>query len=155
MFFKSELQVDLDFYDGLEEVDTSHYIQSTEWDLVGHPAKKNLKYYPCCEEPYPDLTFHLHIKRMENFYAQVFIVPAVALSLLTPVIFALPSAGAHRYVLGKYQHTIIILAPPSADAQSTEMQLDNSHTCTSMFSSWTFWLMTSEVMLIQLVYTAQ
>ena len=94
------LQVHLDFYNNMEEIDVTDYVASNEWAIVDHPAKKNLKYYPCCEEPYPDLTFTLHIKRMENFYTQVFIVPGVVLSLLAPVMFALPAAGPHRYVLG-------------------------------------------------------
>ena len=98
--------MDLDFYDDMEEVDISDYYYSNEWKLVEHPAQKNLKYYPCCEEPYPDLTFTLRIRRLENFYTQVFIVPAVVFSLLTPVIFALPATGAHRYVLGESPDTM-------------------------------------------------
>lgn len=31
-------QLNLEFYDGLEEVDVTDYIPSNEWDLLGHPA---------------------------------------------------------------------------------------------------------------------
>ena len=36
--------LDIDFYDGLEEIDVSDYIESNEWGLIGHPAIKNVKY---------------------------------------------------------------------------------------------------------------
>ncbi len=37
----------------------SDYIESNEWILTDHPAIRNVKYYPCCEEPYIDLTFSI------------------------------------------------------------------------------------------------
>jgi len=39
------------------KVDVSDYTASNEWEIVSHPAQKNIKYYSCCTEPYPDLTF--------------------------------------------------------------------------------------------------
>ncbi len=36
-------KLDLDFYDGLEEVDVSDYIESNDLGLTGHPAVKNVK----------------------------------------------------------------------------------------------------------------
>ena len=41
----------------------SDYVPSNEWMVVDSPAVKNIKYYPCCEEPYPDLTFTVKLKR--------------------------------------------------------------------------------------------
>ncbi len=46
-------QLDLDFYDDLEQMDLSDYIHSNTWRVVEAPAKKNVKYYACCQEPYP------------------------------------------------------------------------------------------------------
>ncbi len=36
-------KMDLDFYDGLEEIDVSDYIANGDWGLLGHPARKNVK----------------------------------------------------------------------------------------------------------------
>jgi len=38
-------------------MDLTSYYQSVEWDLMKVWAKKTNNKYPCCEEPYPDVTF--------------------------------------------------------------------------------------------------
>ena len=101
-------KLNIEFYDGLEEVDTSDYIDSNEWDLIEHPAFKNVKYYPCCEEPYPDLTFRLKIKRIAAFYNYILILPCVLLSSLTLVIFWLPPESPAKMMLGKLNHTEVV-----------------------------------------------
>ena len=55
-------QLDMEFYGGDEQIDLNDYVPSNEWDVLSHQAKKNIKYYPCCREPYPDLTFTLELK---------------------------------------------------------------------------------------------
>lgn len=93
-------KLNIDFYDDLEEVDVSDYIPSNEWNLIAHPAVKNVKYYPCCAEPYPDLTFNLKIKRIAAFYNYILILPCVLLSSLTLVIFWLPPESPAKMMLG-------------------------------------------------------
>jgi len=39
-------------------MDLSAYYPSVEWDLMKVWAKKTNFHYPCCPEPYPDVTFH-------------------------------------------------------------------------------------------------
>jgi hypothetical protein len=94
-------KLNIDFYNGLEEIDVNDYIKSNEWELTGHPAKKNVKYYPCCKEPFPDLTFTLTIKRIAAFYNYILILPCVLLSSLTLVIFWLPPESPAKMMLGK------------------------------------------------------
>ena len=36
-------EVDVNVYDGLEEVDVSDYVQNNEWGLLRHSAVKNIK----------------------------------------------------------------------------------------------------------------
>ena len=93
-------KLDVDFYDSLEEVDVTDYVQSNEWRLLAHPAKKNVKYYPCCKEPYPDLTFTIKVKRLAIFYSFILILPTVLLSFLTLVIFWLPPESPAKMTLG-------------------------------------------------------
>ena len=95
-------KLDLVFYDGSEEVDVNDYIESNEWVLVEHPAIRNVKRYPCCEEPYIDLTFTLKVKRMGAFYSYILILPCVLLSSITLVIFWLPPESSAKMILGEY-----------------------------------------------------
>ena len=46
-------KLDINFHDDQEAMETSDYVESNEWALLEHPAKKNVKYYQCCTEPYP------------------------------------------------------------------------------------------------------
>ena len=57
------LQLNPEFLNDLEEIDISDYKDNDSYELVRHPAVKNVKYYPCCEEPYPDLTFTAVFKK--------------------------------------------------------------------------------------------
>jgi len=34
-------------------IDLREYYPSVEWDILGVPAERHEKYYPCCSEPYP------------------------------------------------------------------------------------------------------
>jgi hypothetical protein len=45
-------------------IDLREYYPSVEWDILGVPAERHEKYYPCCAEPYPGKIFTLK-KRIE------------------------------------------------------------------------------------------
>ncbi len=47
-------------------MDLSDYVASNDLGITGHKGVKNVKYYPCCEEPYPDITFVLEFTRMKK-----------------------------------------------------------------------------------------
>ncbi|GBP43233.1 Acetylcholine receptor subunit alpha-L1 [Eumeta japonica] len=34
-------------------IDLREYYPSVEWDILGVPAERHERYYPCCEQPYP------------------------------------------------------------------------------------------------------
>jgi len=38
---------------------------STEWKIVRNSATRNERHYPCCPEPYTDITFNLTIQRVD------------------------------------------------------------------------------------------
>jgi hypothetical protein len=96
-------KLDIDFFDGKAMVDLSDYVESNEWTVMSAPAKKNIKKYPCCDEPYPDLTFTVNIKRQPAFYNYILILPCVLLSSLTLVLFWLPPESPAKMVLGTYE----------------------------------------------------
>ena len=41
-------QLDISFFDGREEFNLNDYMKSHEWDVLAHPAEKNIMKYPCC-----------------------------------------------------------------------------------------------------------
>lgn len=38
-------------------IDLREYYPSVEWDILGVPAERHERYYPCCQEPYPGELF--------------------------------------------------------------------------------------------------
>jgi Neurotransmitter-gated ion-channel ligand binding domain len=80
-------------YNGTIEIgiDLKDFYRSVEWDLLAVPAQKNNKYYPCCTEPYPDITFNITIRRKTLFHTVNLIIPCVAITFLTVIVFHLPS----------------------------------------------------------------
>ena len=94
-------KLDINFLDGISYVDVAEYMKSNEWELVEWPAVKNTKHYAGLDEPYPDLTFYLKMKRVAAFYNYILILPCVLLSFLTLVIFWLPPESPAKVMLGK------------------------------------------------------
>ncbi|CAH1797211.1 unnamed protein product [Owenia fusiformis] len=80
-------------------VDLRDYYRSVEWDLLSAPARRNEKFYPCCVEPYPDITFTIEMRRKTLFYTVNLIIPCVAISFLTVLVFYLPSNSGEKITL--------------------------------------------------------
>jgi len=72
-------------------IELKDFYPSVEWDLLGVPAIKNEKYYTCCSEPYPDITFNITIRRKTLFHTVNLIIPCIAITFLTVLVFYLPS----------------------------------------------------------------
>merc|ERR1712158_142923 len=80
-------------------MDLQEYYISTEWDVMTVPAVRNEKYYPCCEEPYPDIIFYLALRRKTLFYTVNVIIPCVGISFLSVLVFYLPSDSGEKVSL--------------------------------------------------------
>jgi len=63
------------------------------------PAQRNEKYYPCCEEPYPDIIFTIKLRRKTLFYTVNLIIPCVGISFLSVLVFYLPSDSGEKVSL--------------------------------------------------------
>merc|ERR1719500_1846862 len=89
-------------------MDLRDFYISTEWDVMEVPAQRNEKYYPCCEEPYPDIIFTLKLRRKTLFYTVNLIIPCVGISFLSVLVFYLllaeiiPPTSLSVPLLGKY-----------------------------------------------------
>jgi nicotinic acetylcholine receptor len=77
-------------------MDLQEYYISTEWDVMTVPAVRNEKYYPCCEEPYPDIIFYLTLRRKSLFYTVNVIIPCVGITFLSVLVFYLPSDSGEK-----------------------------------------------------------
>ncbi|EFO18871.2 hypothetical protein LOAG_09624 [Loa loa] len=77
-------------------IDLSDYYPSVEWDIIGVTGKRHEIRYSCCESPFIDLTFELHLRRKTLFYTVNLIFPIVGISFLTALVFYLPSGGGEK-----------------------------------------------------------
>ena len=77
-----------------------------EWAVSGISSKRNVAYYACCVEPYPDVTFTIHMKRGSLFYIINLIAPCFLIFLISFLGFFLPVESGEKVSL----ETTILLA---------------------------------------------
>lgn len=80
-------------------INLKQYYPSVEWDILGVPAERHEKYYPCCAEPYPDIFFNITLRRKTLFYTVNLIVPCVGISYLSVLVFYLPADSGEKIAL--------------------------------------------------------
>ncbi|XP_068187833.1 neuronal acetylcholine receptor subunit alpha-10-like [Antennarius striatus] len=90
----------MDLFNALDSADLADFIPNVEWEVLGMPAKKNVILYGCCSDPYPDITFTLHLKRRASFYIFNLILPCMMISFLAPLGFYLPADSGEKVSLG-------------------------------------------------------
>ena len=94
-----------------DNVDLSNYVDNGEWELVDVLTVRRVITYACCPEPFPDVTFYIHMRRRTTYYTFNVIIPCTILSGLTIAGFFLPAesgekvetflSGKVRLLLGK------------------------------------------------------
>ncbi|XP_008302876.1 neuronal acetylcholine receptor subunit alpha-7 [Stegastes partitus] len=82
------------------EADITDYIANGEWDLVEVPGRKNEHIYECCEEPYPDVTFTVVMRRRTLYYGLNLLIPCILISTLALLVFLLPADSGEKISLG-------------------------------------------------------
>ncbi|XP_022096242.1 neuronal acetylcholine receptor subunit alpha-3-like isoform X1 [Acanthaster planci] len=80
-------------------VDRQDYWENAEWEIVDTPVVKHTIKYPCCEQTYVDITFHFKLHRKSLFYVVTFVVPCVLITMITILVFYLPSNCGERTTL--------------------------------------------------------
>ena len=78
---------------------TLFYIESGEWDLKEYTFKHNLVYYPCCKEPYSDVTATIKVRRKPFYVFFHLILPAFLISLMSSFVFYLPPDSGEKVTL--------------------------------------------------------
>ena len=102
-----------------------YYVSANqEWSVSGITAMRHEKYYACCSEPYPDVTFTIHMQRGSLFYVFNLMAPCYLIYVISFLGFFLPVESGEKVNL----ETTILLAlvvfllmvvemmPPTPDA---------------------------------------
>ncbi|XP_069175739.1 neuronal acetylcholine receptor subunit alpha-10 [Procambarus clarkii] len=83
-----------------EEGDLSNYVTNGEWDLIDMIVDRNVVFYSCCEAPYPDITYHIILRRRPLFYVFNLILPCVLITGIALMSFYMPSDSGEKVTLG-------------------------------------------------------
>jgi hypothetical protein len=93
-------------YDGFrlnltnEPVDLENMIKTSNWKLIATNSTTNEKFYPCCPEPYDDVTFTLTLQRKSTLQAQSLCAAACLTTLLVLISFWIhPNQVLTKYLL--------------------------------------------------------
>ncbi len=83
-----------------EEGDITNYIKNGEWHLVQFSARKFLKMYSCCEQPYPEIHYKLTIRRRPLYYVFNLVFPCLLITLVAFLGFYLPPDSREKVSIG-------------------------------------------------------
>ena len=80
-------------------MDLSEFYLSVEWDVMAVPARRKERFYSCCPQPYPDITFNITMRRKTLFYTVNLIFPCVVISFMSVLVFYLPCQSNEKISL--------------------------------------------------------
>ncbi|XP_041369292.1 acetylcholine receptor subunit alpha-L1-like isoform X1 [Gigantopelta aegis] len=80
-------------------VDLRDFYPSLEWDLLEVNAQKNTRLDPLGKSTYPDITFMVTMRRKTLFHTVNLIIPCVAISFITILVFYLPCDSGEKTTL--------------------------------------------------------
>lgn len=85
----------------LKKVDYDQkYEPDPRWELKNTKAEKKTLFYPCCPESYDSIIYSSEFRRRSSQYVHVVLVPLFLLSVLTLLLFMLPTHSSERVTLG-------------------------------------------------------
>lgn len=90
---------ELDLYPSTDQADLTNLVFHNEWDVVSMKAQRNVLYYQCCPDPYPDITFSLEIKRKPLFYIMSILFPCILTASVAALGFVLPPESGEKVSL--------------------------------------------------------
>ncbi|CAH1173693.1 unnamed protein product [Phaedon cochleariae] len=102
-------QIDLNNYNNKTDVDVELVINNTEWLITKAFQKKQDVFYPCCTEPYPDITINVTMSRISPSYKAIIVTPAFVVITLIMAAFWLPPQAGEKIILNATTALIICL----------------------------------------------
>lgn len=79
--------------------DFTHYQPNGEFDLDEFTSFSNAERYSCCEDPYPDVTYVIKIRRRPMFYVFNLILPCLLINGISLLAFYVPSESGEKITL--------------------------------------------------------
>ena len=89
---------------GMDSGDLSDFVENVEWECHGMPAVRNVIMYGCCSDPYPDITYTLHLKRRSLFYIFNLLLPCFLISFLGTGFTSIIIINIPRYWYHQHHH---------------------------------------------------
>lgn len=81
------------------EIPIPYLIPNSEWDMVSTRMYSDILQF---EATYPMTQFYLTLRRKVSFYTFALIMPCILLTLLTMMVFFIPSQSGEKISLGKH-----------------------------------------------------
>ena len=82
-----------------QSINLHGFYHSVEWDIMNVPGVKRVINYAGSSDPFPEITFSIHLRRKFLFYTTNLIMPLMAHAFLTITVFYLPSASKQKVPL--------------------------------------------------------
>ena len=83
-------------------INLDSYEMNVQWELVETDYRRNEFFYECCpDERYGNIAFDVIVARRSSMLQCFSVGMAVFISLIIPLVFALPCLNPSRYILGR------------------------------------------------------
>ncbi|XP_054160554.1 acetylcholine receptor subunit alpha-type acr-16-like [Oppia nitens] len=85
----------------------NNFYENTEFDVKFVNVTRVVKYYSCCTEPYPSVTYYFELQRQPTLYHYTITVPAIMAIIASLAIFLLPVRSGLRFVLNSVSFIVL------------------------------------------------
>ena len=81
------------------ETGLQHLTMNAEWDVISLKAEQRIIKHTCCEEPFTEVVYHLHLRRKTLYYMYTLVMPVTTITSLIATGFCLPPNSGERIIL--------------------------------------------------------
>ncbi|KFB39882.1 AGAP009493-PA-like protein [Anopheles sinensis] len=74
-------------------------VKNSEWRIVKVAAERHTTFYPCCTEPYIDITYNVTLQRQSDTHRAIVVIPAMVIIMFALSVFWLPLQAGERIVM--------------------------------------------------------
>ena len=91
---------ELDLVNASPRGDLSNFVDNGVWEVKDIVARRFVRKYACCEQPFPEIVYYVIMDRQSLYYVQDIIIPAVLITLMSLLVFYLPAESGEKLSLG-------------------------------------------------------
>uniref|UniRef100_A0AAG5D8T3 Neurotransmitter-gated ion-channel ligand-binding domain-containing protein n=1 Tax=Anopheles atroparvus TaxID=41427 RepID=A0AAG5D8T3_ANOAO len=74
-------------------------VTNSEWKILKVVPVRHTTYYPCCTEPYIDVTYNVTLQRQSDTHRAIVVIPALVIIMFALSVFWLPLQAGERIVM--------------------------------------------------------